>query len=614
MEPSKDKSSKAIEINEPADVTTGDGMGAPADFETAIGATGYGRFNYILLLVAMPCCMTTVFETTTMSYVLPSAECDLNLTLADKGMLNAITYTGMITSAFLWGFLSDTYGRKRLLVVGFLLDSTFNVLCALSQNLVAIMVFKFMGGFVICGPFAVLMAYLSEFHSLQHRSRVMIVLGVFYSAANMLLPALAWLIIPQSWNLVIGNGVLGKYAAGIFEIHSWQIFLAVSCLPGVLSGISVMFLPESPKFLMSKGQNERAMAIFRRLHAINTGSHQEFPIKELVDELRQGSDIETPSGKQAPGKPEPGVRASGGLGEGFRQLGVMFRKPHLKNACLAYGIQFGILLGLNTFRLWVPQLFTIIEEFEHEQHLGAAAADGQATLCEMLAYKVNKTVQMQQQWLERDVSRALHGPEPVAVDPLDDVLKCTAIRKALEVRLASFYLYMLLLVSDITGTGHRAAPFSQTTEGRVYLYSLIIGCVGIGAYAVTTVMINSIGNRNILTYGLLLAGCSGTALYWARSSLVTLVLSSCYITVCSIASTALVGAVVAMFPTSMRSVTMVVSLTMMCGRTGSIIGNVVFPYLMALGCLPPFVMIGAIVIAVAMVSRFLPRTVKKPLQ
>uniref|UniRef100_A0A182RT93 MFS domain-containing protein n=1 Tax=Anopheles funestus TaxID=62324 RepID=A0A182RT93_ANOFN len=574
MEPSKEKHSKVIEINVPTDVTVREGMNAPADFETAIAATGYGRFNYLLLLVAMPCCMTTVFETTTMSYVLPSAECDLNLSLADKGMLNAITYTGMITSAFLWGFLSDTYGRKRLLVVGFLLDSTFNVLCALSQNMVAIMVFKFMGGFVICGPFAVLMAYLSEFHSLQHRSRVMIVLGVFYSAANMLLPALAWLIIPQPWNLVLGDGIL--------ELHSWQIFIAVSCLPGVLSGISVMFLPESPKFLMSKGQNERAMAIFRRLYTINTGGRQDFPINELVDEVRLvGSSIEPTSGKQQPSsaKATP-ASGNGGVGEGFRQLGIMFRKPHLKNACLVYGIQFGILLGLNTFRLWVPQLFTIIEEYEHEllsTDGTAPSLASEATLCEMLAYKVNKTEQLQQQWLEHDVSRALHGPEPVAMEPLDDVFKCTA-----------------------------------TTEGRVYLYSLIIGCVGIGAYAVTTIMINSIGNRNILTYGLLLAGSSGTALYWARSSLVTLILSSCYITICSIASTALVGAVVAMFPTSMR--TMVVSLTMMFGRTGSIIGNVMFPYLMALGCLPPFVMIGAIVIAVAMVSRLLPRTVKKPLQ
>uniref|UniRef100_A0A182MDQ5 Major facilitator superfamily (MFS) profile domain-containing protein n=1 Tax=Anopheles culicifacies TaxID=139723 RepID=A0A182MDQ5_9DIPT len=98
MEPPKEKHSKVIEINVPVDAAASEGMNAPADFETAIAATGYGRFNYLLLLVAMPCCMTTVFETTTMSYVLPSAECDLNLSLADKGMLNAITYTGKTAS------------------------------------------------------------------------------------------------------------------------------------------------------------------------------------------------------------------------------------------------------------------------------------------------------------------------------------------------------------------------------------------------------------------------------------------------------------------------------------------------------------------------------------
>lgn len=67
---------------------------APADFETAIAATGYGKFNFLLLLVALPCCMCTVFETTTISYVLPSAECDLHLSLVDKGTLNAVTYGG----------------------------------------------------------------------------------------------------------------------------------------------------------------------------------------------------------------------------------------------------------------------------------------------------------------------------------------------------------------------------------------------------------------------------------------------------------------------------------------------------------------------------------------
>ena len=65
------------------------------DFERAIEYTGYGKFNYLILLIAMPCCFSSIFATTSMSFILPSAECDLKLSLADKGILNAITYGGM---------------------------------------------------------------------------------------------------------------------------------------------------------------------------------------------------------------------------------------------------------------------------------------------------------------------------------------------------------------------------------------------------------------------------------------------------------------------------------------------------------------------------------------
>lgn len=66
----------------------------PADFETAVVVSGFGRFNVLLLLVACPAAMASVIETTVVSYILPSAECDLNLDLVDKGVLNAVTYLG----------------------------------------------------------------------------------------------------------------------------------------------------------------------------------------------------------------------------------------------------------------------------------------------------------------------------------------------------------------------------------------------------------------------------------------------------------------------------------------------------------------------------------------
>lgn len=66
----------------------------PADFETAVKACGFGRFNILLLIVALPAVMATVIETAVVSYILPSAECDLSLDLIDKGILNAVTYCG----------------------------------------------------------------------------------------------------------------------------------------------------------------------------------------------------------------------------------------------------------------------------------------------------------------------------------------------------------------------------------------------------------------------------------------------------------------------------------------------------------------------------------------
>lgn len=81
-----------------------------------------------------------------MAYILPIAECDLKLTLFNKGMLNAATYAGMITSAIIWGYLADTQGRKKILIVGYLLDAVCVFCSSLSQNFTMLVTFKFFGG------------------------------------------------------------------------------------------------------------------------------------------------------------------------------------------------------------------------------------------------------------------------------------------------------------------------------------------------------------------------------------------------------------------------------------------------------------------------------------
>lgn len=56
--------------------------------------------------------------------------------------------SGMISSAIIWGFLFDVLGRRKLLVLGFLLDAIFVFMSVLSQSLPLLIVSKYLQGFM----------------------------------------------------------------------------------------------------------------------------------------------------------------------------------------------------------------------------------------------------------------------------------------------------------------------------------------------------------------------------------------------------------------------------------------------------------------------------------
>lgn len=120
----------------------------PTDFETAIRETGFGRFNFFTIAVGGICCLGSMSETTVMSLIFPRAQCDLNLSLSDKGALNGIVYIGMISSAILWGFMADVLGRKKILMYGYVCTGCFNIVSGLSQNFWTLLFAKFCSGFM----------------------------------------------------------------------------------------------------------------------------------------------------------------------------------------------------------------------------------------------------------------------------------------------------------------------------------------------------------------------------------------------------------------------------------------------------------------------------------
>lgn len=56
-----------------------------------------------------------------------------------------------------------------------------------------------------CGPFAVLMAYMSEMTPMKYRSLVVMLMGASFSLSNILLPGLAWLVLPNNWDWMLAD-------------------------------------------------------------------------------------------------------------------------------------------------------------------------------------------------------------------------------------------------------------------------------------------------------------------------------------------------------------------------------------------------------------------------
>ncbi|XP_073828008.1 uncharacterized protein [Musca autumnalis] len=509
---------------------------AAADFETAMKASGFGRFNILLLLAIFPAMMAGVFEISVISFILPSAECDLDLSLMDKGILNAITSCGMILSSLGWGYLADTKGRRTIMVWGCLSNVICVLWAAMSQRRIELMIAKFFSGFIICGPFSVLVPYLTEFHGSNYRARIMMIFGTMMSAAAILLPILALLILPKDWNFIIWN----------MKFNSWRIFLAICGIPCLIGGLILAAFPETPGFLMTQGRNEEALKVFQTMFAVNTGEPKEkYAISELQNKSNPPNNCTTELhgiNEVIESKVPPDTHS---LQPG--PLKMLFLKPYLTLTIRFFLLNFFMLVGKNAVRLWLPQLFASLNEYE-------AISSDVTSLCTILEYSVNKT-------------EVITNPEETCI----------------------------VIVTAST-----------------YLNNIIVSCVIFVAFLAAGTLINKVGEKRMQVIALIICGTCGLALYWSSSTLTTLIITSTYISMSTIALTASIGTCVNLFPTSSR--TIIVSSSMSCGLIGTILGNILFPIFMSMGCIPPIVMLGLVMFFAAMLAYSLPSTKKTELK
>jgi AAHS family 4-hydroxybenzoate transporter-like MFS transporter len=154
---------------------------------------------------------------------------------------------GILFGALLSGPLGDRFGRKPLLIISVAFIGIFSVASAFAWSIPSITVMRFMTGLGIGGAMPVTVALTSDYSPIQRRGT---------------------LIMLMFCGNTLGGFLGGQLVAQILPIFGWQSIFFAGGLPTlVLIPFLVMFLPESPRFLIAhRADAPETQDILRRLN------------------------------------------------------------------------------------------------------------------------------------------------------------------------------------------------------------------------------------------------------------------------------------------------------------------------------------------------------------
>lgn len=100
----------------------------------------------LILLVTGCACISEALEFGSMPLVLPTAKCELNITLAEQGLISSISFLGQVLTAQIWAILIDKWGRIKSLRLSVSMYLIFSILSSFSVNSIMLLVCRFLNG------------------------------------------------------------------------------------------------------------------------------------------------------------------------------------------------------------------------------------------------------------------------------------------------------------------------------------------------------------------------------------------------------------------------------------------------------------------------------------
>jgi len=176
----------------------------------------------------------------------------------EKEFLSAAVFMGMLVGGVACGYLSDIVGRKPCLQCSLVLNAMAGLASAAAPSVEVLIACRVIGGIGIGGSVPVVFSIGAEIFPDVVRGKYLSLIASFWMVGAIYTAFTAWIMLGDNY---YGN----KIMVGV----NWRWFAIVSAIPAVVAlALAHYIVPESPRFLMSKGRYAQAAMVLNRISTV----------------------------------------------------------------------------------------------------------------------------------------------------------------------------------------------------------------------------------------------------------------------------------------------------------------------------------------------------------
>ena len=220
-------------------------------------------YAYLVAAVAAISGLLFGFDTAVINGALIFLRAELGLTTRGTEVATSSLLVGCAVGAAAAGWLTDRLGRRRILIVSALLFAASAVGAAVPRTLAEFVAARLVGGLAIGVASVLAPLYIAEMSPPAIRGRLVALNQMAIVTGILLAYFVNWLL------SFAGPG-------------SWRLMFATAAVPSTVFFVALLFVPESPRFLVEKGREQDALAVLARVGGEETAAAELSEIRDAI--------------------------------------------------------------------------------------------------------------------------------------------------------------------------------------------------------------------------------------------------------------------------------------------------------------------------------------------